>query len=287
MQLYEWTFGIDFSRGASGQTLYSDITNCDIQCWTNALKIQLAGAGSTVAGVKVTSCTLAKTSDSLDGDAIVKIDANDGDLHDVTLLDCTVFNMASAPSGQYGVNILTGYDIKIIGGTYSNNSSSGGAGIAITGNPSDVQIIGVSLQPSYPGAPNTNYQQYALLLAPGSSPAGMLVSGCDMTGYGAPGPVQVAGSTPTDLFIIDCLGYNDQNSTLTASLPQLIAGVSASNCTTPYFGPSVIAYSNPAPVRLTVFGQTITASMAIIFLPSPYDEFSFNTAPLSFSWTGK
>jgi hypothetical protein len=178
---------------------------------------------------------------------------------------------------------------QIIGGTYSNNSSSLGAGIAITGSPTDVQIIGVNLQPSYPGAPNTNNQQYALLVAAGSSPAGVLVSGCDMTGYSSGSPVYVAsgGALASGLLIIDCPGYNDQDTPLTASSSQLTAGVSASTCMTPYFGPSVIAYSNPGPVMLTVFGQTITASMAIIFLPSPYDEFSFHTAPPSFSWTGK
>jgi hypothetical protein len=67
----------------------------------------------------------------------------------------------------------------------------------------------------------------------------------------------------------------------------LTTGVSALACVAPYYGPSVIAYSNPGAVMLTVFGQTITASMGIIFLPSPYDSFHFSTAPLSFSWTGQ
>jgi hypothetical protein len=287
MQLYEWTFGVDFSQGASGQTLSTHITNCDIECWQNALKIQLAGSGLTAAGVKVTSCTLAKTSDSTDDDAIVKINANGGDLHDVTLLDCTVFNMASAASGQNGVAIVSGSDIKIIGGTYSNNSSDGGAGIAITGAPSDVQIIGANLQPSYTGAPNLNSQQWALLLTADSNPAGVLVSGCDMTGYGSAGPVSVAaGSAPTYLFIVDCPGYNDRSLLLNGNAAPTTS-TSASDCTTPYFGPSLIAYSNPSPVTLTIFGQTITAAMGIIFLPSPYDAFSFNMAPASFSWIGQ
>jgi hypothetical protein len=289
MQLYEWTVGIDFSQaGPSNQTLATQITNCEIESWRNALKIQLPGSGTTGAGIKVTSCILAKTSDTTDDDAIVKIDAHNGVLHDVTLLDCTVFNMASAASPQYGVDIVSGYDIKIIGGTYSNNGSSVGAGIAITGNPTDVQIIGVNLQPSYPGAPNTNYQQYALLLAAGSNPTGMLVLGCDMTGYGSAGPVYVdPGSSPTELLIINCAGYNDQNTLLNDNTAPIASPISASDCATPYFGPSVIAYISAGPVTLNVFGQAITASAGIIFLPSPYDGFYFSAEPLSFSWTGQ
>jgi hypothetical protein len=290
MQLYEWTTGIDFSQPTpTGQILATHITNCEILCWQNALKIEAAGTGYTIAGVKVTSCTLAKTSDSTDNDAIVKIDGKESTtFHDINLLDCTVFNMASAPAGQSGLNIVNGSDIKIIGGTYSNNSSNGGAGIAITGSATDIQIIGANLTPNYPGAPHSNNQQYALMLAAGSSPAGVLVSGCDMAGYGTPGPVYVdPTSTPTYLFIVDCAGYNDQNTPLTATSGQLTSGVSASQSSPRYFGPSVISYTSTSPVMLTVFGQTITARMGIIFLPSPYDEFFFDSVPTSFLWTGQ
>jgi hypothetical protein len=286
MQLYEWTIGIDFSQPTpTGQILAAHITNCEILCWQNALNIEVAGSGYTIAGLKVTSCTLAKTSDSTDTHEVVKINGKESTtFHDITLLDCTVFNMASAPATQNGVNIVNGSDVKIIGGTCSNN---GYAGIAITGAATDVQVIGVNLQPSYPGAPSLNNQQYALALAAGSSPAGILVSGCDMTGYSGSAVYVDPSITPTDFFIVDCPGYNDRNTPLTATASQLMAGVSASQCTSPYFGPSVISYTSASPVMLTVFGQTIIASMGVIFLPSPYDEFSFNSVPTSFLWTGQ
>jgi hypothetical protein len=204
--------------------------------------------------------------------------------HDIMLLDCTVFNMATAPATQNGVDIVNGSDIKIIGGTYGNN---GNAGIAITGAATDVQIIGVNLQPTYPGAPNLNTQKYALMLAAGSVPAGILVSGCDMIGYSA-SPVYVDPSvTPTDFFIVDCPGYNDRNTPLSATPVQLTGGVSASQCAPPYFGPSVISYLSSSPVTLTVFGQAITSNVFIVFLPSPYDEFSFSAVPTSFMWIGQ
>lgn len=288
VQLYEWTIGVDFSQGGTGQTLAAQITNCEIECWQHALNIVSPNSSSTVAGIKITSCTLAKTSDSNNGDPIVKIDANLGNLHDITLLDCTVFCMASAITGQHGLSILGGMDIKVIGGTYSGNSSGGGAGIAIVGASgiqiTDVQIIGANLRPSYPGSPNS--QQWALLITNGSSLSGALVSGCDMTGYVSGAPVSVSGS-PANLLIRDCPGYNDQNTTLMATTSQLTTGVSASSCNTPYYGPSVITYTSTAPVTLHIFGQTITASMGIIFLPNPYDSFYFSVRPGVFSWTGK
>jgi hypothetical protein len=293
MQLYEWTIGIDFSQpSTSGQILAAHITNCEILSWQNSLVIEVAGSDYTIAGLKVTSCTLAKTSDSTDGDAIVKIDGKASTtFHDITLLDCTIFNMAVAPNGQNGVNIVNGSDIKILGGTCSNNGggsgASGGAGIALTGSATDVQIIGVNLQPSYPGAPNSNTQTYAIAVASGAAPSGVLVSGCDMTGYSG-SPVFIASSvTPTYFFIVDCPGYNDRNTPLSASPTQITSGVSASQASPRYFGPSVMSYSNPSPVTLTVFGVTITASTGIIFLPSSYDQFSFSAVPTSLLWSGQ
>lgn len=292
IQIYEWAIGIDFMH--QQQTRFAQIMNCDIQCWQTALNIVIpSGASQITTGIKCTSCILAKTSDSTDptGSPIVMISTNGNPstmLNDVALIDCTVFNMsATAPSNQHGLEIVSGSNIKVIGGTYSNNSMSAGAGIAITGSPTDVQIIGVNLQPSYAGSPNVRKQQYGLLIS--GSPATVLVSGCDMTGY-APllgtEPVAVTG-TPTKLLIFDCPGYNDRNTPLSATSGMLTMGVSAATCSTPYFGPSVIIYSGVAGTTLTVFGQTIPLSFGIVFLPNPYDTFSFSIAPTSFTWIGK
>jgi hypothetical protein len=287
LQILEWTIGVDFSQAAG--TLYAEIMNCEIECWQSALKIALpvSGAGGTTSGIKATSCTLAKASDSTDGSPIVTINANGGNLCDVTLIDCAVYNMAQAPllSAQHGLVIASGSNIKIIAGTYSNNGPYGGAGIAITGAPDDVQIIGANLQPSYPNAPNVNSQKYALLVS-GSPTGSVLVSGCDMTGYGSSGPVYVTGA-PSKLRIIDCPGYNNSGIQLTASASQLTTGVSAATSTSPYYGPSVFMYVNSSLVTLHIFGQTITAGTGIFFLPSAYDSFYFNTAPASFAWYGQ
>lgn len=292
LQIYEWAIGIDFSQ-LDLATIAPQITNCEIICWQTALNIQLHGTPSaTTAGIKVTSCTLAKASDSNDGNPIVLIDArgsaHNSLLNDVALTDCTIFNMSpSPPANQYGLQITSGSNIRVIGGTYSNNSPTGGAGIAITDAVSDLQIIGVNLQPSYPGSVNQNSQQYGLYVS--AAPANVVVDGCDFTGYTTGGvPVKVTVTQAQNgLLITNCPGYNDQNTLLAATGPSLTTGVSAATCVTPYFGPSVFAFFSAAPVSLHIFGQTITLSTGIFFLPSPYDSFRFSAAPASFSWTGK
>jgi hypothetical protein len=282
MQLYEWTIGIDFLQAAN--TFYVSVMNCEIACWQSALNIAVPGSGGTTSGIKVTSCLLAKSADSHDDGPIVKIDANGGTLYDVALIDCTVFNMGAASPGQHGLLIASGANIRVIGGTYSNNGAVGGAGIAITGPAADVQIIGANLRPSYDNAPTSNVQQYALLIT--GNPNTVLVSGCDMTGYGSASPLHVSG-VPAKLVFTDCAGYNDRQSALTALPSSLTTGVSAATCTTPYYGPSVIMYSNPTPVALHIFGQSITASTGVVFLPNPYDTFYFSHPPSSFIWIGK
>jgi len=42
-----------------------------------------------------------------------------------------------------------------------------------------------------------------------------------------------------------------------------------------------------SPAVLHVFGQTMSLSFGIIFLPGPYDNFYFSNAPLHFTWIGK
>lgn len=292
MQILEWTTGVDFSQ-ADG-TRFAHVTNCEIECWQTAVNIQLpASATDTVAGIKVTSCALTKASDSTDANPIVRVDSNGNSqllLNDIALIDCTVYNMAQAPllSTQHGLVIAGGSNIRILGGTYSNNGPYGGAGIAITGACEDVQIIGVNLQPSYPGAATVNRQKYALLVS--SSPTGAVtVSACDMTGYSGGSPVNVT-ATQTKLFIIGCPGYNDQDTSIQSTPPTTSPGASASNPGTggiPYFGPSVIIWSGTVIVTLHVFTQTITSSFGIVFLPSPYDSFYFSGTPTHFSWIGK
>lgn len=298
IHISDWTTGIDFSRG--GGAANTHIRNCEIQSWITALKVVVRD-GAPIQGLKVTSTTLARTdysADSQDPSPVVQLDPGtfgNSALSDITLLNCTVFNMGDASSqymsGQHGLEIVGGTNIKIIGGTYSNNAPypNQGAGIAITGACGDVQIIGANLQPKYEiNTQNSTAQdqQFGLLVT--ANPAGVvLVSGCDMSGYTSPGSAVFISGVTSNLFIYDCLGYNDQNTNLTATTSQLTGGVSASSCNTPYYGPSIITFWNTSPVTLNIFGQTLTLSFGVVFLPSPYDAFYFSAVPNGFSWYGK
>jgi hypothetical protein len=297
----DWTTGIDFSQSGGSTNTY--IRNCEVQSYITALNIEV-GSDAPITGVKVTSTLLARanySADSKNASPVVLIapgSHGNSSLSDITLIDCTVYNMGNALSpyvltGQHGLQIIGGTNIKIIGGTYSNNSPAGGAGIAITGACGNVQIIGVNLQPSYyngTGPSMTQSQLFGLLVT--SNPAEssiVLVSGCDMRGYiAALGGAPVSTSEITaGLYIYDCLGYNDQNTPLN-DLTIPTSPTNAATCLSPYFGPSIITFTNGSPVTLNVFGQSLSLSFGVVFLPSPYDLFSFpDGTPTGFSWYGK
>jgi len=121
----EWWTGVDFSQG--GGSTNTHIRNCQLQCYVSPLNIQLNSAGGPIVGVKVTGSTITRTNesgDSFDPAPVVLIDPNgngNGLLSDVTLLGCTVWNTgdASALTGQHGLKIIGGTNIKIIGGRSS------------------------------------------------------------------------------------------------------------------------------------------------------------------------
>ena len=297
----DWTTGIDFSNG--GGSTNTQIRNCECQSYYTAINI-VNGDGVRISGVKVMSSMLSRTNDSGMSEkptSVVLIDPGtfgNNAISDVTLLGCTVYNMGDASSsylmGQYGLNIVGGTNIKVLGGTYSNNSPNSGAGIAITGPCGDVQIIGANLQPMYENGTSgstTQCQAYGLLVT--SNPAAnmtILVRDCDMRGYNPSLPcgtsaVYTSGVT-RGLYINGCLGYNDQNAALDGPTAPTTPTMAAT-CSTPYFGPSIITFTNSSPVTLNVDGYVVTLSFGVVFLASPYDSFFFNTAPHGFTWFGK
>jgi hypothetical protein len=301
LHLSDWNVGIDFSFSSGAAD--TQITNCEMQCHQSALNIALpASPDAGIAGVKVTSCLLAKSNNSTATDPVASIDLNGNTdpslLADITLLDCTVINFAANSSAQHGLQITGGSNIKIIGGTYCNNGSGGGAGIAITGNYcGDLQIIGANLQPSYPWASATdpasgNNQTYGLLVSGSPTTGTILVADCDLTGYSPAGNAVSVTGNPNRLLVYNCPGYNDQGTTISTVAPtsdtyaakaSLLGGASID-----YFGPSVFFFfSNATAVQLHISGQTIQLTYGLIFLPSPYDGFHFTGSPSVFSWFGK
>lgn len=291
LHISDWTTGIDFSQKANSR--YTTISNVESQSWKTCINIQLpASANNPIWGIKVADCTLAISQDSTTAGPVILIDTNTGNnnnmLNDIEISNCTVTSIQNGgiqPNNAYGLQVNGGSNIKVVGGTFSNFSPTGGAGIAITGAVGNTQIIGCNLRPNYPNAPHSYSQQYAVLVS-GSPADTIIVDSCDMGGYSA-SPVSVTGTIASDsLFINNCHGYNDQNTALNGGVAPT-SSTSAATSSKPYYGPSVFTFSNSTAVTLHVFGQAFSMSFGIIFLPSPYDAFYFSSAPSSFSWIGK
>lgn len=177
-----------------------------------------------------------------------------------------------------GLFITGGQNIQIVGGTYAGNGTSY-AGIAIAGPAANISMVGVDQRAAYP----SESAQLAALSISGN-PTTVLSKSCTMVGYSA-SPIEVAGS-PTDLQIFDAASYNDQNTPLNGGAAPTSA-VSASNCTTPYFGPSIVTFSHTATVTVTINGQGYLMSFGSIYLAQPTDTIRFSAVPSTFTWIGK
>lgn len=183
-------------------------------------------------------------------------------INDIEFLNCTVVGDAQNPvANQYGYQITYGSNIRIIGGTISNaGNGNGSAGVAITPQiggvgigPGRITILGADLSAKYPQAMCPTSQEYALLITAVLTDT-VTVDNCRMTGYSS-SPVSVSGTIGRNmLFITGCEGYNDQNTPLNGGLaPTLLGPKGAAETSTPYFGPSVVAFQNSIP--LTVNGR--------------------------------
>jgi hypothetical protein len=214
--------------------------------------------------------------------------------------------------------------VEILGGEYSSNGQGTGTqqfGIYIgaSGEAADsisnVRIAAASCVGSVLG--DSASQQYGIYVTDGAS--NVIIDHCDLTGNAAAAAFVGVGSggAPTNVFIrncnatgytpgtalkftspgtvevTDCAGYNDQNTELNGGTAPTGA-VSASSCTTPYYGPSLVMFSNPSgggwsALTVHVSGPGYSMGFGSIYLPRPYDQIYFSSAPgsLTFHWIGK
>ncbi len=158
------------------------------------------------------NCTFAREVDSTDVTSTgILIDTDTGsstNVSDISLNDC----MSYGWNGP-GLQINAGQNIVIAGGRYGSNALSAptSGGIAITGVtgtavPTNITINGADCT-SQVASPSYGAQPYAISIT--VAVAGLYVRGCNLTGYGAAGPVY-ASSAGTQVEITDCAGYNDQ-----------------------------------------------------------------------------
>lgn len=285
-----------FSTGiavGTGATL-THISNCKVDALAG-LTIAPASKGDTIYGVQVTACSFGMLEETATSSPTwgISIDTTGGSntkVEGICIDNCIVYGYQDA-----GLKINQGQSISVIGGKYSSNgqkpsSPALGAGIAITGPCADVRIVGADCSGVFdfwptvqmsPGAAPVA-QPYGITVVSGVS--AVIVNSCNLTNSGTAAlSVRTAG---TDLRVTDCAGYNDQLTPLNDQ--QAPQGVSASTCTTPYYGPSVITFSNPSVLEVTANGVINFMSFGSLFLSHASDLTNFPSQPSSsFAWLGK
>lgn len=298
--IFYWDYGIDYAQnfGAKQNARFTHVTSVDLECWVNCVRMQLnATQGGVIFGEKYVGNMLKKSQHSTDSTAVVLIDTNGAantNIDDIEFTNCTVIADTVNPQpNQYGYEIRNCGNVSIVGGYAGNCSSSGGAGIAITGNPNSVTITGTKLYPSYANANAPESSQYALFVS--GSPVSLVVTGCDMLGYGGSGPVKITG-TPQDVYIANCPGYNNMETVINVQAPTTMSNYAANQGTGPntgtsYYGPSLVTFVNgvsPNTLHLNNTAHAIPANaFGSFYLNSPQDPFYFATAPATFTWVGK
>lgn len=332
---YAWQ--IDATIGAGSKSvLHGNYDFIESQSFGSCVFMMCATSGQSIFGEKYTGCTFEKSHDSNDSTSIIYLDAttnggSNSSINDINFLNCTVYADQDTPtSNVYCYQLFSGSDIEIIGGFVGNAGSTGGANIAITGSVGRVGISNVRLNPTYPNAKNThagNVSQYGILISanPGNQVA---ITACNMVGtfgtaalaitanIGAGGSVITVDNCPMtaanavvvtgtvasgSLYILNCLGYNDQNTSVvgngTITTGQAYSAATAQTVLTGtavnYYGPSLLMFTaNSSGGTYAINGGTsqtlLDSQLCCIPLLSPYDTIQFAThAPTNVIWLGK
>ncbi len=287
----------DFSNAITvvGGAHLVKISNCKIDAF-QGLTIAPVAKGGQIYGIFVTACSIGMIEHNLASSPTwgIYIDTTEGvntNVEGICIDGCIVYGFQDA-----GLQVNQGQSVSVIGGKYSSNgqspgSSQLGAGIAITGACADVRIIGADCSGVFdfwptvqgsPGAPAVT-QPYGISVVSGVT--GIIVSSCNLSGN-ATAALDVPTSG-TDLRVTDCAGYNDQRTNLNGQVAPRNE-ISASTCTTPYYGPSVVTFSNPSNLQVFASGVTNLMSFGSLYLSHASDLISFSGQPSSsFAWIGK
>ena len=315
---YTWAISYCFNPGTvngtacgalAGGSKGSNISFIEAQSWGSCVLMVAPTSGATIFDEKYTACTFQKSQHSTDPSAIVYIDAtiyggSNNNISDVEFTDCTIYNASDQSlTNCHGINIVSGSNIRILGGTIAN-MGNGGANINIGGlgfgggnvSPGRVLIHGVRLAATYTNASFTNISSFAVLISQAPSQS-VVIQNCVMDGafIFAAFHSNVAIGVG-QLYINNCIGYNDQNTIVNTLANVSTNTVSAYNATgagsTAYFGASfVYGITAAAPSTLQINGVSSgsipASSFYSFYLASPYDTFKFSAAPFSLNWTGK
>lgn len=185
--------------------------------------------GKSLVDATFVNCQLQAMSDSAGpGILIGSSGSPNKDIDTVRFVSCVV----SGFTGN-GLEIQQGQNIQVIGGSYSGNGSDGGAGIAITGAATEVQIDGVSCVG--PSEASTLVQQFGIAITAGQD---IQITGSDCSGTGSSGFLGTGiaissgeSGTPTGIRII---GTNCVGDVLEESASEQQYGVSVAGASSVY-----------------------------------------------------
>ncbi|HVR45248.1 MAG TPA: hypothetical protein VMT95_01215 [Candidatus Binatia bacterium] len=291
-QISDFDYGITITGGGNNLD-HAFISNVHCECNITAVLIQPIDSNEKVYQVFFNSCDFALTTLGTQATPGVLISlANGGMIADIFFTNCMSHNWAGP-----GLQINGGQNISVIGGRFAANatdpSMTTSGGIAVTGPAQYVTIIGADCYgqiPKYGSEPTPNpVQPYGISVT--GAVVAMRVRGCNLNGN-ASGALY-APTSGMDLQVSDCAGYNDQHPILNGNnAPTLGNPLSASTCSTPYYGPSVVTFSgsSPTPPLLSVLVSglsTFSMSFGDFYLSRPTDQVGFGASPAVFAWIGK
>jgi hypothetical protein len=240
------------------------LTACEIDAAV-ALNI-LPGANGNIYGVFVTACKFGMISyEPLAPTSGVFIDTAGGDntnVEGIFIADCQAYGYGNA-----GMLIIRGQSIHVNGGKYSSNGTAplapiDGAGVAITGSCDQVRITGADCSGVFDFlAPSPPVQPYGVSVYDGAS--NVLVADCDLTGN-ATKPIYVPTSG-TDVRVVNCVGYNDQGTLLSAPIP---SGTFYNYTFNGYYGPITFYVSGGVSSNRVTIGSLNTGlATGAFYLP--------------------
>jgi hypothetical protein len=268
----------DFYTGVSIGGDHADdtwITNCKIDAAV-ALSIVVPSGGGKIYGVYASECTLAMLENYIASPATsgVLISQGTGSVASIVITGCIVYGFYNA-----GIEIDSGQNVVVVGGQYSSNGQNPsqsylGAGIAVAGGqqvtisgadcsginqfwqtkisgavkqPYGIAVSGVASDVTITGCQLPYNKTSGLLVAQvGDAPPDYVyIRDCNAAHYSSYSVAMNIVSSAVNVQITNCPGYNDRNAELNGAVAPTSA-LSAAECTTAYYGPSLVIFTNPS-----------------------------------------
>lgn len=274
------SYGYTWGFGSSQPAKFNVHTGDKCECWSSVGWMQLQTGGTmTIFAEKFTGCTYQISQFSTDTKPVWLIDPNGQP--NSAIAGCEWDNCDFAQGNVDGVEVRGGQDLKWKGGHMCGNGAGSFAGFAITGAAGDLELEGINMQPTYPGALNVKAQGHAFRIADNALYNGVCtVRGGNWRGYPSTGPTDQAlliGANafgPNGRLYINLVkGYNDgPNGTPVNIGTGTVPNVPTSAAAQGFFGPSRAEFSAVAGNNVSLNGQNLPLAGGSLTLDlGPYD----------------